>query len=328
MHTIDFDSYLDDEEAAAGTAKRIQRKKRRLSQREKRIRLLAELTEKTDKAPAELEANFQPSFQPAEHERFWLLSALEEFYNAQVITDILGRVKGGKEANVYCCAAHPSTGLELIAAKVYRPQMFRSLRNDAQYRQGREVINENGKAVFNRRESLAVKKNTRYGQELRHTSWLEAEFETLQLLHEAGADVPKPLAHGGNVILMEYVGADKLPAPALNEVSLEPDEARELFDRLVRNLDLMLACHRVHADLSAYNILYWDGQLKIIDFPQAVDPRRNPDTPALFARDVERVCQYFARCRVKRDARALASDLWSRYQRTNALAHDPGLMEE
>lgn len=310
MPGIDFDAYLDDELEIRNT-KRIERKNRRLSQREKTIRLQAELAEK---APLEVQQTFTPSFRPAEHERFWLISYLEDFYNTQVITDILGRVRGGKEANVYCCAAHPSTGLDLIAAKVYRPAMFRSLRNDARYRQGREVVGEDGKSVHGRRESLAVQKNTRYGQELRHATWQETEFQILQRLHEAGADVPRPLAISENVILMEYVGAESAPAPTLNQVRLEMPEARALLDRLVHNLAVMLACNCVHADLSAYNILYWNGQFKIIDFPQAVDPRRNPDARALFFRDVERVCQYFARYQITQDAHALADKLWNRLQ--------------
>mgnify|MGYP000925870685 CR=1 FL=1 len=59
-----------------------------------------------------------------------------------IITDVLHQVKGGKEATVYCCAAHPSTGVDLIAAKVYRPREFRQLRNDAQYRQGRRILSD------------------------------------------------------------------------------------------------------------------------------------------------------------------------------------------
>lgn len=319
MRRIDFDSYLDDDDLDVISTKRIDRKKRRLSQREKRIRFQSELIEHADKVPVDIQQNFTPSFQPAGHERVWLLNYLEAFYNAQVITDILGKVKGGKEANVYCCAAHPSTGLDLIAAKVYRPRMFRNLRNDARYRQGRAVMDEDGKAVYSRRESLAVQKNTRYGQELRHVSWLETEFQTMQLLHEAGADVPMPLMQGNNVILMEYVGVENSPAATLNQITLEPSEAQRIFERLVSNLAIMLACHRVHADFSAYNVLYWEGQFKIIDFPQAVDPRRNPEAPALFIRDVERLCQYFARYRIARDAHDLADELWSRFQRSNAL---------
>jgi RIO kinase 1 len=141
----------------------------------------------------------------------------------------------------------------------------------------------------------------------------------MQLLHAAGADVPKPLTHGDNVILMEYIGTESAPAVMLNHVRLEPAEAPGIFERLVHNLEIMLSCHRVHADFSAYNILYWEGQFKIIDFPQAVDPRRNPEAAELFIRDVERLCQYFARYQIDQDAYGLAAELWSRYQRSNAL---------
>ncbi len=309
MTKIDPDTYLE-KYSEETPVKRIDRKKPRLTQREKRIRLQAEQAEIAGKLPVDLEQSFQPTFQPSRHERAWLLGYLEGFYADQVITDVLGKVKGGKEATVYCCAAHPSTGLELIAAKVYRPKIFRSLRNDSLYRQGREFINEEGKAVHSRREALAARKNTRFGQELRHLSWLEAEFQTLQLLYDAGASVPRPIAANDNVILMEYIGGERTPAPALQQVSLSRTAARTIFDRLVSDLRIMLACRRVHADLSAYNVLYWDGRARIIDFPQAVDPLRNPCAAALFTRDVERLCQYFARYHLPIDPHTLATDLW------------------
>ncbi|MCB0231717.1 MAG: hypothetical protein KDH90_21780, partial [Anaerolineae bacterium] len=52
-----------------------------------------------------------------------LREALTIFYRDNVITEVVARVKGGKEANVYCCRAHPKTGMDLIAAKVYRPRI-------------------------------------------------------------------------------------------------------------------------------------------------------------------------------------------------------------
>jgi RIO kinase 1 len=313
MRKIELDAYLENDADATPTG-RIDRKKRRLTQREKDARLRSEQIQIAGKIPVDLRQTFNPTFQPARQERAWLLGYLEGFYNNQVITDILAKVRGGKEATVYCCAAHPSTGVELIAAKVYRPAMFRALRNDALYRQGRDTVNETGKSAYGRREALAARKNTRFGHELRHLSWLEAEFQTMQLLYEAGADVPRPIAHSDNVILMEYVGAAQTPAPTLNQVQLDRSEAQTVFDRLVADLRIMLACRRVHADLSAYNVLYWEGQFRIIDFPQAVDPLRNPAAPALFARDVQRLCQYFARCHLSVDAVALARELWSASQ--------------
>jgi RIO kinase 1 len=290
------------------------------------VKYIAGLAEVGSDIEIDLHQNFSPSFSSSSHERFWILNYLEGFYNDQIITDVLWKVKGGKEANVYCCAAHPSTGMELIAAKIYRPRMFRNLRNDARYRQGRETRDETGKVSHSRRELLAMQKNTRFGQELRHISWLEAEYTTLKSLHQAGADVPKPISRGGNVILMEYAGDRTSPAPSLNQVRLTRGEAQAMFDRLVENLAIMLENHCVHADFSAYNILYWDGGFKIIDFPQAVDPRHNPDAGDLFSRDVERLCQHFARYGIKQRPAALAAQLWDRFQMVNAL--DAGRIEE
>ena len=318
-HTTDPDAYFEDTEFDLSNSNKKPSSKAFRRGKQDRVKFLAELASHTTKVQEEMHAGFVPTFSPSEHERGWILNGLEEFYNGQVITDVLSKVKGGKEANVYCCSAHPSTGLALIAAKIYRPRMFRNLRNDARYRQGREMVDENGKVSHARREDLAMRKNTRFGKELRHISWLEAEYQTLTMLYTAGADVPKPLAHGGNVILMEFVGEHAIPAPTLQQVSLTRSEARVIFNRLIENLSILLGCHRVHADLSAYNVLYWAGAFKIIDFPQAVDPRRNPDAKELFSRDVERLCQYFNRYGFSLDAPEIANGLWEKYQFTNAL---------
>jgi RIO kinase 1 len=263
---------------------------------------------------------FRPTYKSSHHdhgEMQWLLAALNGFYADKLIDDVLGMVRGGKEASVYRCAAHPSTGVEFLAAKVYRPRMFRSLKNDAVYRVGRSILGEEGKTIKARdkRVARAVHQMTRFGQELRSGSWIGHEYETLRRLHDAGADIPRPYAQGENVIVMEYLGDGETAAPTLNTIALESDEAQALFERVLRNVELMLAQHRVHADLSAYNILYWAGAIKLIDFPQAVDPRLNPQALPLLARDVERVCQYFARYGVKADARRLTRQLWARYMR-------------
>ena len=256
---------------------------------------------------------FTPTFTSSRHEREWILNYLGPFYDNKHLTDVLFKVRGGKEANVYCCAAHPSTGLELIAAKVYRPRMFRQLRNDARYRQGRPILDDQGRSGYDDHKLHAIQKKTRFGQELEHTSWLAHEFQTMRVLYEAGVDVPRPLAQGNNTILMEYLGDRTMPAPTLNQVELTSEEAQPLFERLMHNIERMLACRRVHGDLSAYNVLYWEGEVKIIDFPQAVDPTLNPDAADIFNRDVKRLCQYFARQGVNGDARELADNLWAGY---------------
>ena len=165
---------------------------------------------------------FYPTFSSSFHEREWILQYLGPFYDDNLLTDVLRRVKAGKEATVYCCAANPATGAELLAAKVYRPRMFRQLRNDSRYRQGRSLLDERGKVVRDERLLAAVAKKTSTGMELTHTSWIEYEYHTLQTLFDAGADVPRPIARGSSAILMEYVGEVDAPAPLLQDVRLEP----------------------------------------------------------------------------------------------------------
>ena len=256
---------------------------------------------------------FSPTYQGSRFEREMILNYLGDFYDTHLLSDVLQRVKGGKEANVYCCRAHPSTGAELLAAKIYRPRMLRNLRNDARYRQGRSYLDEFGKVIRDDRLLVAIKKGSSYGKETAHTSWLEHEYNTLQLLRQAGCRVPRPITVGNNTILMEYIGDMDRAAPTLHEVRLTQAQARDVFDHLLVDLEKMLSVGRVHGDLSAFNVLYWEGEGRIIDLPQAVDPRQNADAWDIFQRDVTRLCQYFQRYGLGRAPEALAAEMWDRY---------------
>lgn len=253
------------------------------------------------------------SYHASRHERAWLLNSLGNFYEGKWIEDILRLVKGGKEASVYLCQARPDSEVNqpMIAAKVYRPRMLRNLRKDHLYREGRGDLDIEGRAILNHGMQHAMRKKTTYGQELLHTSWIGHEFKTMQILYSAGIDLPKPYASDSNAILMDYIGDPEMPAPTLNTVELDPDEARALFERILVNLDRMLANHRVHADLSAYNVLYWEGQISLIDFPQAIDPQENRNSYSIFERDVRRICEYFARQGVTSRPGELARELWT-----------------
>ena len=255
--------------------------------------------------------NFKFTYSAARFEEGWLLESLGDFYEHQWITDVLMRLKGGKEASVYLCRSGPAIEEPLVAAKVYRPRTLRNLKNDSQYRTGRVDLDESGRAIVKDGDIHAMKKRTAYGEELRHQSWIAYEFQTLETLVAAGADVPKPYAMEKNAILMDYIGDLDVAAPTLNTVTLERDEVQPLFERVLHNIDILLSRDRIHGDLSAYNILYWDGEITLIDFPQVVPPEGNPAAWTIFLRDVTRICQYFASQGFRRDARRLAADLWT-----------------
>jgi RIO kinase 1 len=262
-----------------------------------------------------LEGGFKTTYKPGRHEAGWLLSSLRSFYDESMILDVLGQVKGGKEASVYRCAAHPSVGVPYLAAKVYRPRRFRTMRNDVRYRRGRQILTGDGRPAktTDHRIMRAIGKKSKFGLQVMHTSWLMHEYAAMERLHQAGAAVPQPIAASENAILMGYYGDEVRGAPTLNEVSLDQDEALLLFQEVQRNIELMLAHDMIHGDLSAYNVLYWQGTIVVIDFPQVIESSSNEDAYAILGRDVKRVCDYFRRQGVKRDPVALLDELWTRY---------------
>ncbi len=276
---------------------------------------------------AEEENELDFSYHASKHEKAWLIDSLADFYRQQWFDDILTLVKsGGKEASVYQCLGNQTTGEKYIAAKVYRPRRFRQLRNDSLYREGRVNLDDEGHEIHDDRAIHAIRKRTRFGMRLLHTSWIEHEFQTLTLLYEAGADVPQPFISGNNAILMAYVGWDDLPAPTLNTVDLEPGETNSIFDRIIHNVELMLENHRVHGDLSAFNILYFDGEISLIDFPQVIDPDVNRNAYPIFRRDILRLCEYFQAQGKKCNPGKLAEDLWLKYGFPIHEAADPRLV--
>jgi RIO kinase 1 len=230
----------------------------------------------------------------------------EELFDEGLITDVEMQLKSGKEATVYLCRANPvTTDSLLLVAKVFRPRRTRSFKEDARYKSGRVITNA--------RSRRAVHKKTRFGQEFEDAWWISREHETLELLHSIGADVPRPVRGGAFGILMEFIGDEDGPAPQLRDVELEPAEARAVYDRILWNVELLLRNNLVHADLSPFNILYWNGRATIIDFPQAVDARTNRNSYELLRRDLQNVTQYFSRFGVRADAERMTSDLWNRY---------------
>jgi RIO kinase 1 len=277
-------------------------------------------------AEQENELNF--SYTASKHEREWLISSLKDFYTQQWFDDVLQLIKGGgKEASVYQCLGNETTQKPYIAAKVYRPRKFRQLRNDSLYREGRLHLDDEGHEIHDGRALHAIRKRTGFGMALLHTSWIEHEFQTMALLHGGGVRVPQPYVSGNNAILMDYIGWDDLPAPTLNTVNLVPQERQRVFDQAVHNVEMMLAHERVHGDLSAFNILYFEGDLFLIDFPQTIIPDQNRNAYQIFRRDIFRLCEYFQAQGLDCQPRKLADDLWQKYGYTIGPEIDPGLLE-
>jgi RIO kinase 1 len=257
---------------------------------------------------------FQVSYRPGHLEEEWLLSSFGGWLDDGTIEDVLFSVRGGKEANVYACRAGPSLGGRLLAAKVYRPRKLRELRNDAMYREGRKLLATDKGAgrvsARDQRMARAIRKGTRRGKQVLHTSWVNYEWRALQSLFAQGVSVPEPVASADNAILMEFLGDEHGAASSLERLTVPLEEARSLWEVMRRDLETMLSLGWVHGDLSAYNVLMWEGRLTIIDMPQICSVFDNPFACGLFLRDVERICTWFGRCGLALDPREVADELW------------------
>jgi len=216
-------------------------------------------------------------------------------------SDVLRLVRGGKEASVYQCASPMFRRL--------RPATWR-LRSTGHacsatcagspVREGRQTWISTAISSGITVCSMPWQAHRIWPAVAAHL-WISYEIKALQTLHAAGADVPQPFASGDNAILMTYLGGDESAAPTLNTVELTSSEARPLFQRLLHNVEIMLAHGLVHGDLSAYNVLYWEGEVTLIDFPQVISPRFNSNAYHIFERDLTRLCEYFNRQGVRSD---------------------------
>jgi RIO kinase 1 len=240
-----------------------------------------------------------------EEEEFEQPDPLDSFLAGGWISGVLYTVKSGKEATVYCCQAGPRVDADVVAAKVYRAREHRGFKNDSVYREGRLILDKRMRRAF--------AKKTKAGRDFQAGSWMHTEYEVLSLLHGAGADVPRPITFSEGAILMEYIGDREQAAQPLYGLQFEREEAVRLFGQVMQNVELWLSLDRIHADLSSYNILYWQDRLTVIDFPQAVDPRFNPNARDLLLRDVENVYRYFSRFGVQADPLRLVNHLWRRF---------------
>jgi RIO kinase 1 len=125
------------------------------------------------------------------------------------------------------------------------------------------------------------------------------EFTILQKAYRAGVPVPAPAKRVDNMFTMRFIGGDA-KAPLLKNVVLP--EPAEVAKQAIAIVEKLLDAHIVHGDLSEYNLLFWDGQLFVIDFPQAVDFSSKMNrhiqvekAKPLLLRDLRNLESYFAR---------------------------------
>ena len=206
------------------------------------------------------------------------------------LDELISGIKTGKEASVYL--GRNSAGL--VAVKMYTDLRVRSFRHDESYRAGRYIGDS--------RMEKAIEQGSQKGLNAHQILWVQEEFRQMQHLFQHGVHVPKAIAVNGISLIMEFIGDENgNPAPRISDLKMEQEEADEAFRQSVQNLKLIVKSGRVHGDYSAFNILWHDEKAVVIDFPQVIEFKNNPQANIFLERDIRSLCKSFRKQGVKAD---------------------------
>jgi RIO kinase 1 len=189
---------------------------------------------------------------------------LSKMINSGLVSQVNGCISTGKEANVY--QADLPNGQGSAAIKIYKTSIL-IFKDRDRYVTG-EYRFRNGYCRSNPRKMVKM--------------WAEKEMRNLKRLVTAGIPCPEPRFLKLHVLMMDFIGDSIgcVPAPRLKDAELMGlEEAEGCYWQIVHLVRKMYhSCKLVHADLSEYNLLWWQKKIWIIDVGQAVEH----DHPASF----------------------------------------------
>lgn len=123
--------------------------------------------------------------------------------------------------------------------------------------------------------------------------WAKKEFKNLKTAKDAGVNVPFPITYLKNVLVMEFLGKEEAH-PVLKEDNLSIQKhIKDIFKQTIHNLhNLTYKAKLVHADLSEWNMIYFNKKLYFIDMGQAV-PLTHQHSREFYNRDIKNIAKFF-----------------------------------
>jgi RIO kinase 1 len=102
--------------------------------------------------------------------------------------------------------------------------------------------------------------------------WAEKEMRNLKRLVSAGIPAPEPLLLRSHILVMQFFGEDGKAAPRLKDATMNDAQLADAYVQVAKHMwTLYNACRLVHADLSEYNMLYWEEKVVVIDVSQSIE---------------------------------------------------------
>ncbi len=201
---------------------------------------------------------------------------LYKLLNKGFLKELRGAISTGKESTVFHAIAGPKLNAEELAIKVYRTRTL-------DFKRIQVYIHGDPRFQSKRRKSHKL-------MEL----WAEKEFKNLTRFSKAEVLVPEPFLVKQNVIIMQLIGENGIPAPLLKDAAEElPENLESVYNKIVEEITTAYKkAQLVHADLSEYNILFWKEKPWFIDVGQAVH-LSHPMALQFLWRDIQNIVYLF-----------------------------------
>jgi len=124
-------------------------------------------------------------------------------------------------------------------------------------------------------------------------TWARKELQNLRRLNKAKIPSPTPHILRDHILIMEFIGNEGVPAPCLKDCELSPEQTLDTYIQVVRIMRKMYQeCKIVHADLSEYNLLYFDKKIYVIDVSQAIE-NDHQNAMDFLRRDCSNITSFF-----------------------------------
>ncbi|XP_069778715.1 serine/threonine-protein kinase RIO3 [Narcine bancroftii] len=205
---------------------------------------------------------------------------LYKMVNSGVLDNINGCISAGKESVVF----HASGGslADKIVPAECAVKVFKTTLNEFK---NRDKYIKDDYRFRDRFSKLNPRKIIRM--------WAEKEMHNLTRMHQVGIPCPEVVLLKKHILVMSFIGQDHVAAPKLKDVQLSNEDMQRAYHQVVHMMQqLYTECNLVHADLSAYNMLWHMGKIWFIDVSQSVEPTHPHGLQFLF-RDCKNVSQFF-----------------------------------
>lgn len=197
---------------------------------------------------------------------------LYKFITKRILEQINGIISTGKEAVIIHANSDPTyaDNANGCSGTICSPQLlpkecaikiFKTTLNEFKQRDRYIKDDYRFKDRFNKQNNRVV-----------INIWAEKEMHNIMRMQSVGINCPDVVILKKHVLVMSFIGDNHNAAPKLKDARLSQTELSSAYEEVVAAMyKLYNEANLIHADLSEYNILWYDNKCWIIDVAQSVE---------------------------------------------------------